>query len=125
MECNRGLSHDKESKGNTNQTEHRNTQCVCCAALKLWTGSFASWIKETHRIYLRPIAAEDSRGSLTIGKSEYVWMSLEKWRLKTGWILCRIDGQQCSTNCPEIKWGSTDVEDVMANTEILAAADRP
>jgi len=33
-------------------------------------------------------------------------MSLEKWRLAEGSILCRMDGFQCSTSCPEIKWGS-------------------
>jgi hypothetical protein len=34
-------------------------------------------------------------------------MSLEKWGIEEGWILCKIDGFQCSINCPEIKWGST------------------
>ena len=34
-------------------------------------------------------------------------MSLEKWSIEEGWILCKMDGLQCSTNCSEIKWGST------------------
>jgi len=34
-------------------------------------------------------------------------MSLEKRKVLEGWILGKIDGLQCSINCPEIKWGST------------------
>jgi len=36
--------------------------------------------------------AEDSRRSLTRIRSMCTRLSLEKWRLEKGWILCRIDG---------------------------------
>jgi hypothetical protein len=42
------------------------------APLKLWTGSVVSWMQETHSIYSRPIAAEDSRGPLTRVTSECI-----------------------------------------------------
>src|SRR6266404_3891917 len=64
-------------------------------------------MQQTHLVYSKPIAPEDSRGSLTRATVECTRLSLEKWRVKEGWMLCRIDGLQCSTNCPEIKWGST------------------
>ena len=35
-------------------------------------------------------------------------MSPKKWGLEAGWIHWRKDRLQFSTNCPEIKWGSTD-----------------
>jgi hypothetical protein len=34
-------------------------------------------------------------------------MSLEKWSIEEGWILCKIDGLQCSINCPQFKRGTT------------------
>jgi hypothetical protein len=58
-------------------------------------------------MYSTPLAAEDSRGPLIRIPSECTRMSLEKWRIEEGWILYKIDGFQCSINCPEIQWGST------------------
>ena len=43
-------------------------------------------------MYSVPIAAEESRGSLTRVMSECTPLSVEKWRLEEGWIVCRIDG---------------------------------
>jgi len=34
-------------------------------------------------------------------------MSLEKWSIEKGWILCKIDGLQCSINGPQFKRGTT------------------
>jgi hypothetical protein len=34
------------------------------------------------------------------------------------WIFCRTDGSQCSTNCPDIKWGS--IHSIMINVEPVA-----
>ena len=34
-------------------------------------------------------------------------MSLEKWSIEEGWILCKMDGLQCSLNCPQFKRGTT------------------
>ncbi len=45
-------------------------------------------------------------------------LSLEKWSLEEGWILCRIDGLQCSTNCPEIKW-AVHLVDYLENGELF------
>ena len=36
-------------------------------------------------------------------------MSLEKWSIEKGWILCNMDGLQCSINCPQFKWGTTPI----------------
>ena len=33
--------------------------------------------------------------------------SLKKWRIEEGWILCRMDGLQCSINCPQFKRSTT------------------
>jgi hypothetical protein len=55
-------------------------------------------------MYSKPIAPADSRGSFTSVTIECTRLFLEKWRLEEGGILSRIDGQQYSTNCPEIKW---------------------
>ena len=30
------------------------------------------------------------------------WMSPEKWRIEEGWILSKMDGLQCSMNCPQL-----------------------
>jgi hypothetical protein len=52
-------------------------------------------------------------------------MFLEKWRIEEGWILCKIDGLQCSINCPQIKWGSTRLyADHPASAEISADSCR-
>lgn len=37
-------------------------------------------------------------------------MSFEKGTIEEGWILCKMEGLQCSINCPEIKRGSTSIE---------------
>ena len=58
-------------------------------------------------MYSIHIAPEDRRGSLTRVTIECTNLSLEKRSFEEGWILCRIDGWQYSTDCPEIKWGST------------------
>jgi hypothetical protein len=43
-------------------------------------------------MYSKPIGAEDSRGSPNRILSECTEMSLEKWSIEEGWILCKIDG---------------------------------
>jgi hypothetical protein len=65
-------------------------------------------MQETHGIYSIPIVPEDSRGSLTRGTIECTWLSLEMSSLEECWILCKI-GLPYSTNCLEIKRGSTGV----------------
>jgi hypothetical protein len=34
-------------------------------------------------------------------------MSLEKWSIEEGWILCKMDGLQCAITCPQFKRGTT------------------
>jgi hypothetical protein len=34
-------------------------------------------------------------------------MSLEKWRIEAGWILCKMDRSQSSINCLQFKRGRT------------------
>jgi hypothetical protein len=34
-------------------------------------------------------------------------MSLEKWSIEEGWILCKMDGLQCVITCPQFKRGTT------------------
>jgi hypothetical protein len=34
-------------------------------------------------------------------------MSLKKWSIEEGWILCKMDGLQCAINCPQFKRGTT------------------
>ena len=39
-------------------------------------------------------------------------MSLEKWSIEEGWILCKMDGLQCSINYPQFKRGTTNSDGV-------------
>jgi len=104
-----GLSHctlsSRQNWGCDILVQCRTVSCpvwCCCAPFKMWTGSLVSWMQETHWIYSKLLAAEDSRGSLTRVTSECAWMSLQRGRLEAGWTLCRKDSLHCSTNCPEI-----------------------
>ena len=56
----------------------------CCAPLNLWTDGIVSWMQQTHRIYSRLIAEEDSRRSLTRVASECAWMFPKRWVLEAG-----------------------------------------
>ena len=58
-------------------------------------------------MYSIHIAPEDRRVSLTRVTIECTNLSLEKGSLEEGGYSGRIDGWQYSTDCPEIKWGST------------------
>jgi hypothetical protein len=43
-------------------------------------------------------------------------MFLEKWSIEESWILCKIDGVQCSMNCPQFKRGTTNVTHYLITT---------
>jgi hypothetical protein len=58
-------------------------------------------------MYSKPIGTEDSRGPPNRILSECTRVSLEKWSIEEGWILCKMDGLQCSINCPQFKQGTT------------------
>jgi hypothetical protein len=51
-------------------------------------------------------------------------MSVEKWSIEEGWILCKMDGLQYSMNGPQFKRGTTAASfaDPSANAESSAAA---